>query len=194
MAWPGWPGFILSSAKTMTVKALLKQGAIQFDQQPSQVQHIFSLHIFASGAQWMFGKLQETELETAVRFDAATPFGLYGCFKYGISLVAFVGSFLVLEQVSVLLTPLAVLFFYIVEVHFLFLFPLLLDRARNPLLTSIKTTYRIGLLRALLWVLTIGVYMLSGLLNRYNPLRRWHIGCLSVILWYQYEVRNRLQS
>jgi hypothetical protein len=35
--------------------------------------------------------------------------------------------------------------------------------------------------------------MLSGLLNRQNPFRRWHIGCLSVLLWYQHEVRNRVQ-
>jgi len=178
----------------MTAKALLKQGALQFDQQPSQVQHVFSRHLFTSGAQWMFGKLPETESETAGRFNVATPFGLYGCYKYGISLLTFVGSFLALEKVSMLLTPLAVLFFYVVEVHFLFLFPLLLDRAKNPILTSMRATYRIGFLRALFGVLTIGVYMLSGLLNRHNPLRRWHIGCLSVILWYQYEVRNRLQS
>ncbi|MBC6611438.1 hypothetical protein H8B15_10915 [Hymenobacter sp. BT507] len=176
----------------MTVKSLLRQGAALFDQQPRQVHRVFSPRIFALGAQWMFSRLRDNEPDAPAGFDAATPFGWYGCFKYGISLLAFVGSWVALANVSVLLTPLAVLFFYVVEVHFLFLFPLLLDRTKQPLLTSIKATYRVGLVRALLGVLAIGGYMLSGLLNRRNPLRRWHIGCLSVLLWYQDEVRNRL--
>jgi hypothetical protein len=194
MALPGWPGFILYSVNFMTVRALIIQSARQFDQQPRQAQQLFSRHIFASGARWMFENLPENEPETAAGFDAATNYGFYGCLKYGISLLAFAGAFFALGKVSVLLTPLAVLFFYFFEVHFLFLFPLLLDKAKNPLLTSIKETYRIGLPRALAWVFTIAVFMLSGLLNRQNPFRRWHIGCLSILLWYQHEVRSRVQS
>ncbi|UOE34617.1 hypothetical protein MTP16_02940 [Hymenobacter monticola] len=177
----------------MTVKALIAQAARQFNRQPHQMQQVFSHRIFATGARWMFEQLPENGPKTNSGFDAATRFGLYGGLKYGLSLLAFAGALWALGKVSLLLTPLAVLVFYLVEVHFLFLFPLLLDRARNPLRTSIRETHRIGLARALIWVLAIGVFMLSGLLNRRQPLRRWHIGCLSVLLWYQHEVRNRIQ-
>jgi hypothetical protein len=194
MGLPGWPGFILYSVNLMTVRALITQSARQFDQQPRQVQQLFSRHIFASGARWMFEKLPENEQETPAGFDTSTNFGFYGCLKYGISLLAFAGACFALGKVSVLLTPLAVLCFYFFEVHFLFLFPLLIDKVKDPLLTSIKETYRIGLPRALVWVFTIAVFMLSGLLNRQNPFRRWHIGCLSILLWYQHEVRSRVQS
>lgn len=177
----------------MTVRSLIAQGARQFDQQPKQVQPVFSPHLFESGARWMFENLPANEQQPVAGFDTATKFGLYGCLKYGISLLAFAGAFFALGKVSVLLTPLAVLCFYLVEVQFLFLFPLLIDRVKNPLRTSIRETHRVGLAKALVWVFTIGVFMVSGLLDRQNPFRRWHIGCLSVLLWYQHEVRNRVQ-
>ncbi|QIL78292.1 MULTISPECIES: hypothetical protein [Hymenobacter] len=176
----------------MIVRALIRQSERQFDQQPRQVQPVFSPHLFTLGARWMFSQLPVKEPTTAYRVDASPNFGWYGCFKYGLSLLAFAASGWALGHISLLLTPLAVLGFYVMEVHFLFLFPLLLDGAQNPLRTSMKATYRIGLLSALLGVLPIGGYMLSGLLNRQQPFRRWHIGCLAVLLWYQDEVRDRL--
>lgn len=176
----------------MRVRAFIRQSERQFAQQPHQVQPIFSPHLFTLGARWMFDRLPAKEAATARGVAASPNFGWYGCFKYGLSLLALAASGWALGHLSLLLTPLAVLCFYVVEVHFLFLFPLLLDGAKNPLRTSIQATYRIGLLSALLGVLPIGGYMLSGLLNQQHPFRRWHIGCLAVLLWYQHEVRDRL--
>lgn len=178
----------------MTVGRLLSESERQFDKRPEQVEQIFFSTIFGTGARWMFEKLREDEPEAAAVFDASVNFSYYGYLKYGLSLLAFLASCFALGKVHVLLTPLAVLAFYVLEVHFLFLFPLLLDRVENPIQTSIRQTYRIGFVKALLWVFTIAVYMLSGLLNHRNPWRKWHIGCLSIVIWYRHEVRNRVQS
>ncbi|PJJ61171.1 hypothetical protein [Hymenobacter chitinivorans] len=178
----------------MTVGRLLSESERQFDKRPAQVQQVFSSNVFDAGARWMFQKLHEDEPETAGAFDASINFSYYGYLKYGLSLLAFLTAGFVLGQIHLWLMPLAVLVFYGFEVHFLFLFPLLLDRVENPIQTSIEQTYRIGFVKALLWVFTIAMYMLSGLLNHRNPWRKWHIGCLSIVLWYKYEVRNRVQS
>lgn len=178
----------------MTVGRLLSESERQFKKRPAQVQQVFSSNIFDAGARWMFERLHKDEPEATAAFDASINFSYYGYLKYGLSLLAFLTTCFALGKVHLLLTPLAVLVFYVFEVHFLFLFPLLLDKVKNPIQTSIKQTYRVGFGRALLWVFTIAMYMLSGLLNRRNPWRNWHIGCLSIVLWYRYEVRNRVQS
>ena len=88
--------------------------------------------------------------------------------------------------------PLAGLAFYVVEVHFLFLFPLLLDGVAHPLRASVRATYRVGFLKALAWTLTLAAFMLAGLLRWRRPWRSWHIGCLALIQWYCHEVRGRV--
>lgn len=140
----------------------------------------------------MFEKLHEDESGAVAVFDASINFRYYGYLKYGISLLAFLTSCFVLGKLHLWLMPLAILVFYACEVHFLFLFPLLIDQVKKPMQTSIRQTYRIGFGKALLWVFAIAIYMLSGLLNFRNPWRKWHIGCLSIVLWYKYEVRNRV--
>lgn len=177
----------------MTVGRLLSESKRQFDKRPAQVQQVFSSNMFAVGARWMFEKLQEDdELGAVAVFDPSINFRYYGYLKYGISLLAFLTSCFAFGKLHLLLMPLAVLVFYVFEVHFLFLFPLLLDRVENPILTSIKQTYLTGFIKALVWVFIIAMYMLSGLLNPRNPWRKWHIGCLSIVLWCRYEVRDRV--
>ncbi|UOQ52490.1 hypothetical protein [Hymenobacter cellulosivorans] len=178
----------------MTVGRLLSESERQFNKRPAQVQQVFPSTIFDAGARWMFEKLHVDEPESAAVFRASTNFSYYGYLKYGLSLLAFLTSCFALGKIHLLLTPMAVLVFYVFEVHFLFLFPLLIDGVENPIQASIKQTYRIGFGKALLWVFIIAIYMLSGLLDRRNPWRKWHIGCLSIVLWYRYEVRNRVQS
>ena len=68
----------------------------------------------------------------------------------------------------------SILAFYIIEVHFLFLFPLLIDRVSNPMLTSCKMTYKIGFLKALITVFQIGLYMMFGLLQLKEPFKKWN--------------------
>ena len=126
-------------------------------------------------------------------FDENRPFGHYGSFKYGSSLLALVVVAGVLGRLHLWWwLPLAGLAFYVVEVHFLFLFPLLLDGVAHPLRASIRATYRVGLLKALAWTLMIAAFMLVGLLRFRQPWRNWHVGCLALIQWYCHEVRARV--
>ena len=176
----------------LTVGGLLRQSAQQLAAQPTQVRQPLSLHIFTTGARWMSAHLPPRAGWPA-GFDETIKFGQYGTLKYGSSLLALLVVAGGLAQRHLLLgLPLAGLAFYVVEVHFLFLFPLLLDRVAHPLRASVRATYRVGLLKALAWTLTIAAFMLAGLLRWRRPWRNWHIGCLALINWYRHEVRARV--
>lgn len=155
---------------------------------PAQVAQPLSVHIFTTGARWMFAHLPP-QAGQPVEFDDSIRFGRYGSLKYGSSLLALVAVASGLARLHLLpWLPLAGLAFYVVEVHFLFLFPLLLDRVAHPLRASLRATYRVGLFKALAWTLTLAAFMLAGLLRR-RPWRNWHVGCLALIRWYHHEVR-----
>jgi len=176
----------------MKFKRLIAESKMRYEQQPHKVQPGFSVNIFYLGAKWMFFHLNDYRTEDFMANYRSTNFAAFGILKYGICLAFSVLSFLWFLNVSIFWTPLSIILFYIIEVHFLFLFPLLLDKVKNPLLASIKQTYRIGYLEVLITTILIGLFMIRGLFNLRDPLRNWHIGCLSIIIWYQDEVRNRI--
>ena len=174
----------------MTICGLLKLSARQLARQPMQVQQPLSPHIFTTGARWMATHLppRAGQREGSERAD----FGQYGSLKYGSSLLALVAVVVAggwAKMPLLLVLPLAGIAFYVVEIHFLFLFPLLLDGVAHPLHTSIRATYRVGFFKALAWTLVLAAFMLAGLLDRRRPWRNWHIGCLALIYWYRDEVR-----
>lgn len=173
----------------MTFRNLLRQSARQLAAQPALVPQPLSLHIFTTGARWMSAHLP-AQAGRPGGFDEQRRFGWYGGIKYGSGLLAFlaVGG-VVLGLHRPVLLPLAGLAFYVVEVQFLFLFPLLLDRVAHPLRTSIRATYRVGFLKSLGWTLALAALMLAGLLNRRRPWHNWHLGCLALLNWYRHEVR-----
>lgn len=152
---------------------------------------IFSPKLFHFGCRWMYKKLNETTL-TDQQFNYSINYGAYGILKYSLASLAFFVSLWQLSKISLFITPLSIILFYLIEIHFLFLFPLLLDRVKNPLWVSIRQTYKTGILTALLTTIPIGFFMLSGVFNIKNPLRNWYIGCFAIIIWYQNEVRNRV--
>ncbi len=172
----------------MKFRLLLRQSKAQLKAAGSFTPVPVSPAVFTAGAQWMHGRLPAK----GKAFNSAVSYTFYGLLKYGISLLAFVLSALGLFKVSPFLLPLSILAFYLAEVHFLFLFPLLLEGVAHPVLESIRHTYRIGLLSALCTVIPIGFYMLAGLLHFKSPLRAWHIGCGAILIWYRHEVRNRV--
>jgi len=176
----------------MNYKTLISQSKTEFDSRPNQVEPLLSLKLFNTGAKWMFDKLQKKENGTTIEFNNKTSFASYGLLKYSISLSCAIFSLLTLWRYNTLLIPISILVFYFIEVHFLFLFPLLIDKVKNPISESIKQTYRLGLLTTTLIVIQIGFFMIIGLFNYKNPFRNWHIGCFSIIIWYKYEVRDRL--
>lgn len=147
--------------------------------------------VFENGAMWMGDWMQQLQPNQTIILSPLQRFTRYGLLKYGLALVAFALAAGMLARIHLLLLPLAVPVFYAVEVHFLFLFPLLLLHGKQPLLQSIRMTYTAGFIKAIITVVQIAFFMLTGLLNRKTPFENWHIGCLAVLIWF-YEIRNRL--
>src|SRR5262249_34852225 len=116
----------------MKYPELLQRAEAHINRHPSQYQPETSFDVFNSGGRWM---QQQMELLDGHKSHEHTvqSFSYYGYLKYGICLAAFIASLLLLSQISIYLTPLAVLVFYGIEVHFLFLFPLIIDGAANPI-------------------------------------------------------------
>ncbi|MDJ1497306.1 hypothetical protein QNI19_30490 [Cytophagaceae bacterium DM2B3-1] len=171
---------------------LINKSKAWFDHEPVEVHQALSIHVFQYGAQWMHARMNDLSPANTVPFDKSVRFGLYGLLKYGICLGIFLLSSILLSHIHVGLLPLSVLIFYFVEVHFLFLFPLLIDRVPNPVLTSICITYRIGIVQCIITVMQIAFFMMVGLFNLRKPFQNWYIGCLSIVLWYTNDVRDRL--
>jgi hypothetical protein len=148
--------------------------------------------MFPGGARWMYDRLNELDGSNPRPFDPEINYTLYGYLKYGICLT---GSSLACWwafQYSPLLVPFSILIFYLLEIHFLFLFPLLIDGVRQPVLNGIREVCRIGVIRCLLTVIPISIFMMTGLFRRKNNFHNWYIGCLSILIWYKNEVRNRI--
>lgn len=146
--------------------------------------------VFTYGARWMF--LQMNESEEDVTFNDSINYTGYGMLKYGMSLLFFTGFLVMSSYYFLPLMILSVLVFFIVEVHFLFLFPLLLDECQEPIKESINQVYKIGVFKSVFMVLRIAVFMVVGLFYLKRPLYNWYVGCLAVVIWYQDEVRNRI--
>lgn len=168
----------------MTARILLDKSKQHLATHPHFIQQVYALEIFQSGAQWMALRLAEIRQESS-NIVLRRNFNYYGFFKYGICVLAFILSLFFLLEFSIFLIPLSILTFYFVEVHFLFLFPLLIDEVEQPFSASIKLTHKIGMFRAMAIVLHLAVYMLSGLFERSSPFQKWHIGCLAVLFWYE---------
>ena len=144
--------------------------------------------VFEAGARWM-------ALHLALLRQRALPiplplrrFTYYGWLKYGLSLMGVGLSAIVLGRLSYWLLPLAGLGFYLVEIQFVFLFPLLLEGRPQPLRTSCRLTARVGMGRCLSVVLPVAGYMLLGLVRPGRALHGWYTGCLAILLWYVDEI------
>lgn len=148
--------------------------------------------IFSTGAEWMHHRLYELHPTTTPSFNQNTRYTTYGILKYGICLTTAIASLVALAILNPLLTPLSILAFYLAEIHFLFLFPILIDQTPHPILASIRATYRIGITKCLITVIPIAGYMLIGLLHKKDRLENWYIGCLAIIIWYNNEIRPRI--
>jgi hypothetical protein len=146
---------------------------------------------FEFGAAWMSVWMGKIRPEAQIFLKPLFRFSYFGYLKYGLSLIFMGISIPFLYKIHAYLVVFSVLVFYLVEVHFLFLFPILIENKENPIKQSIKITYKIGLFSALITVIPIAFFMLIGLFNIKNPLKNWYIGCLSVLIWYE-EVSIRI--
>lgn len=175
----------------MHYKKLLFQSRLILAAAPATGIQKIGPDVFRNGAGWMATKMSEIDPTRTTHFDTGIPFTFYGMLKYGIALCMGCAFVAWAAQNNAFLLPLSIVVFYFFEVHFLFLFPLLIDNVSNPLRKSIKHTYRIGIFRCMITVIFIGFYMLVGLLKIKAPLHNWHIGCLAILIWYKNEVRDR---
>ncbi|MBX3257452.1 MAG: hypothetical protein KF862_25225 [Chitinophagaceae bacterium] len=151
-----------------------------------------SFQVFEVGCRWMHQKLNDDIGEKRQHFNSSINYLKYGMIKYGIAFFVFIFSLWQFSRISLFIAPLSIVLFYLTEIHFLFLFPLILDGIKSPLWVSLKQTYKTGIVTALTTVIPISLFMLYGLLNTRNPFRNWYIGCFAIIIWYQNEVRDRL--
>ncbi len=176
----------------MHFSTLLQLSKHHLQNHPEVVSNVFSFDLFTQGAHWMAHRLNELDDSKIAVVDPMVNFKVYGFGKYILCVLFFVISLLFSLKLNLLLMPVSILVFYFVEVQLLFLFPLLIDQVERPILTSIRLTSEIGVFRAVITVIPIAFYMAWGLCNVKKPFKNWYIGCLAVVIWYQYEVRNRL--
>jgi len=167
---------------------LLRKSAVRLKTQPPNYCKVID---FQQGAVWMAHQLGKEIPETS----RVTPwYNWMGVLKYGLCLVGAMVLFFGLGIYNLWSYGLTFILFYIIEVHFLFLFPLLIDQVSNPFIQSLRATYRVGLINCLVNVIPIAMWMLVGLLNRKQPYHHWYMGCMAIIIWYEESVRDRLSS
>jgi hypothetical protein len=175
----------------MTFKKMLLQ-AQGIESKSTKNENFLPSSVFKTGAQWMHERMIELNIIENIPIVEKNNYTLYGIIKYGFCITVLCLSFYLLFLIHPVLSSLSILVFYLAEIHFLFLFPLLISGNKKPLMNSIIITYRMGILSTLLNVIPIGIYMMIGLLNTKNPLKNWYVGCLCILIWYKDETRNRI--
>ena len=140
---------------------------------------------FGEGGRWMGWLMGKTSVPTK-------EFIRWGTIKYTLSVLAGLTILFISGEASSFALIMAAFAFYLVEVHFLFLFPLIIDREAPLLRVSVRATYRVGLWRALSTTISIAAYMIEGLFKFQKPLYQWYVGCACIVVWYEEEIRDRI--
>ncbi|HWK08354.1 MAG TPA: hypothetical protein VNS58_32230 [Puia sp.] len=176
----------------MTYKKLIAAGKTHLEKYPGQDPAPDPATLFSAGARWMSDRLNQLDGNHTPAFNPHINYTLYGSLKYGICLLGCGLSGWWLSKYSMLLTPLSILVFFLLEVNFLFLFPLLIDNSATPVRGSIRAVFKIGILKCVFTVIPIALFMVVGLFRKRETVRNWYIGCLAILIWYNDEVRNRI--
>ena len=182
----------------MNYQQLLGAGRAHLEKYPGYGPPSNLLTLFPMGARWMYDRLAELDEKNSPPSDNNQPFDpkvnytLYGYLKYGVCLAGSLAAIWWSSTHIPALLPLSVILFYILEIHFLFLFPLLIDHSKRPVIRGIQATFKIGMLKCLSIVIPISLFMLTGLFRKGDSVRNWYIGCLAILIWYNNEVRNRI--
>ncbi len=178
----------------MKPQEFLNQSKDFLKQHPHFIKNGISLRMFSDGAQWMVDMLNKIDPLQNRTFDQSIHFSFWGWSKYIACLLAFFASFFILLNIHFSLIPLSILPFYFIEGWLVFLFPILIDRKVNPIISSAKLTFKIGIFTTITTILPIAFFMLSGIFQKKKLLINWHIGCLAILFWYTDEIRNRESS
>lgn len=140
--------------------------------------------VFSAGGAWMFYWLQRLQFSPQRAMPSASQLNYYGFLKYSICLFAGLITGIWLFYLNFWLLPFSVIVFYSFEIQALFLFPLLMDGAQNPIKKSMAMTRSMGYFQVLTTVMMIGFFMIWGFANFKNPLKNWYTGCLAIVIWY----------
>ncbi len=172
-----------------SAEALLKQAAAIYDADPELRRAARAVARegagFTGGGRWMalaLGKLRGVAAPTP-----EIPWERWGFFKYGLCTLACAPVLaLCVATGQWAWALLMVVAFYAIEAQMVFLFPVLLDQAPEPLSRAREHTVRAGgtwrVMRTV-WVLA-AVMIFGGLAGR-GFVRSWCLGCLAVAIWYE---------
>lgn len=150
---------------------------------------VYEVGGFTYGGFWMVDQLGALRQESPILKDQKHSFNKIGFLKYSACVLFGIIPMLVigLNLVSIVLF---VLLFYIAEIHFLFLFPLVIEGVADPFKANYRLVKNIGFLRCLINIVPIACYMVIGLFNFRSPLYNWYVGCLSVLILYVEETKD----
>lgn len=143
----------------------------------------FPYRDFSLGGEWMAEQLRRRlggQFPVVEKLD----YHRAGLVKYGLSMSAAMFIIPLSGVIGLAAIPFVLFVFYLVEAHFLFLFPLIAQGVENPYLASFRMSRLIGILNCIVNIIPIAVGMLTGLLHAKDPFRGWHVGCLAVVIWY----------
>lgn len=140
---------------------------------------------FSTGAHWMFQRMQDLNLVKANQAPNL-PWNTIGYFKYAlVSLTALglSGACSLIEPLLMLSFP---IWFYLLELPLVFLFPILIQQNSFSIKHSVQLIQKTGFTTSFLILIQLAAGMLFPSRNFYN----WHKGCLAVLIWYE-EVTAR---
>lgn len=145
-------------------------------------------HGFAGGARWMAGALSILRADTAPPSPPDVGWQRLGVTKYALCLLAAaVATAAALPFVPLFAAVVGVLIFYVVEVQFVFAFPIALDSHARPLRKSASVLrHSTGTLRGVATVVPLATVMLFGGFVGRGFVRSWCVGCLGVLVWYEH--------
>lgn len=172
--------------------SLIQQSQAHFDQY--KLSYTLRWQGFGNGAKWMAARMEELSPLKTYTTTNLMRFNYYGILKYGLSLVISSAFLTFTEWHCLLRIPIVILVFYSIEIHFAFLFPIAIHQQRPIFSNCIRSIYHIGILKVLFTVIYIAAYMIIGLFNIKQPLYNWYIGCLSILIWYNNDLRHWLSQ
>ena len=139
----------------------------------------------------MHCRMNEMDLERYNEFPNDVNFTYYGIFKYLTVSAVGLASASILFRILPFLFPVSILIFYLAEMFFLFMFPLLIDGCRNPAAENFALVKKTGFIRSFYCLLRIAFKMISGIFNTADPFKEWKIGCIAVLFWYKECLQNK---
>lgn len=135
---------------------------------------------FGYGAHWMFLRMQELNL-TQQSSLPHLPWNLIGLLKYALVAGLSLGISYLLYAWNSLFCFAFPFIFYLLELPFVFLFPLLIQEGKFSLRKGLAYSCKLGFINSY-WML---IRIAMGMMIPSRNFMHWQRGCLAIILWYE---------